>query len=35
MFPYEPADWLIGIGIALGAIGAIGLCTWRVIEALP
>ncbi|MGH2599112.1 MAG: hypothetical protein ACRDJ9_06965 [Dehalococcoidia bacterium] len=31
---YEPADWLIGIGIALCAVGVFGACTWRVLEAL-
>jgi len=32
---YEPADWLIGFGIALCAAGLAGICTWQVFEVLP
>lgn len=35
MGEYEPSDWLIGIGVVLCAVGIIGACTWRVMEALP
>ncbi len=31
---YEPADWLIGVGIVLLCMVAIGLCTWWVLGAV-
>lgn len=35
MGDYDPADWLIGLGITLAATGIIGICTWRILEVLP
>lgn len=31
---YDPADWLIAAGIALGGMGLVAICLWRVLGAL-